>query len=492
MRILRRLWSAPGFSIAAISVLALGIGANVACFSVLRAVLLKPLGYSDPDRLVILSGGASPIHFAEIQSSAHQYSAIGAFAMEEDLAFTGRGTPEILKTNRVSADFLQILGASPLLGTGSMRPDNTVLISFDLWQRRLNGAFDIVGQSINLGGMTYIISGVLRPGFAFPSPGVDVWLSRPEDSPRFSPQSRALSPFLTIFGRLNRGVTLEQATAELRLLQKRYAKGHPAMLDAKSKTPPAAVPLRRAVVDEVRLQLWLLSAAVLLVLLIACANLATLLLARAAARSTEFAVRSALGASRGQILKHLASETLVISMLGGAMGTFLAFLSLSTIRRMAGTDLPRSNEIQFDAVVASFAIGISLLAAFLFGLAPSLNASRTNLMTLLRSSQGNSGQLRLRGVLVAGQIAFSLVLLLSTTLLIESILHLRTEPLGFDPESLLTARITLPANANPVHFFNELLTRLTSSPVVEDASVSFTLPMTSYPGTPVQNASEPP
>ena len=491
MSVFRSLRSAPGFVIAAVLTLALGIGANVACFSVVRAVLLKPLGYRAPDRLVFLSGGATPAHFAEIQSGAHNYSAIGAYAIEEDLAFSGRGTPETLKANRVSANFLEILGVSPLLGTGFAMRDDTGLISFDLWQRRFAGDFHIVGQHINLGGMVYTISGVLRPGFAFPAAGIDVWLPRPEDSPKFSSQSRALSPFLTIFGRLNRGITLEQATAELKVIQSAYAKSHPAMLDAKAKTPPAAVPVQRAMVSSVRLELWLLFGAVLLVLLIVCANLASLLLARAAGRSTEFAVRSALGASRTQIVKHLLLESLFLSVLGGVTGAFLAFLSLSAIRRISGTDLPRSGEIQFDSAVLAFAVALSLLTAFLFGLAPSLSAARTDLMAVLRTSQANSGRFRLRGALVAGQIAFSLVLLIGTTLLIESIFHLRSEALGFDAQNLLTARISLPGSANPAGFFDDLLGRVTSSPGVEHASASLTVPMTSYPGTPVQDASQP-
>jgi putative ABC transport system permease protein len=490
MSVFRSLRSAPGFVAAAVLTLALGIGANVACFSVVRAVLLKPLGYRDPDRLVFLSGGATPAHFAEIQASAHSYSIIGAYAMEEDLAFSS-STPEILKTNRVSANFLDVLSVSPFLGAGFTTPDNTVLISFGLWQRRFGADFHIVGQRMNLGGKAYTIAGVLRPGFAFPNAGIDVWLSRPEDSPRFSSQSRALSPFLTIFGRLNPGITLEQATAELKVIQASYAKFHPTMLDAKPKSPPAAVPIQQTIVSSVRLELWVLFGAVLLVLLIACANLASLLLARAAARSTEFAVRSALGAGRARIVKDLLLESLVLSVLGGMAGAILAFLSLSAIRHIAGTDLPRSGEIQFDGAVLAFAIALSLLTSFIFGLGPSLSASRTDLMTVLRNSQSNSGRFRLRGVLVAGQIAFSLVLLIGTTLLIESILHLRAEVLGFDSQNLLTARIALPSDVNPDRFFDDLLARISSSPGVEQASVSLTLPMNGYPGTPVQDASQP-
>ncbi len=488
LRFLRR---APGFALAAVLTLALGIGANVACFSIVRAVLLKPLGYRDADQLVRLSGGASPAHFAQIQSSARNYSAIGSYAMEQDLVFSGRGLPELVKTIRVSADFLQILGVPPLLGSGFGNSDNAVLISFDFWQRVFQGDTHILGQTINLAGTPHPILGVMRAGFAFPSADVDVWLPRPEDSPMFSRQSRALSPFLTVFGRLNPGVTFERATAELKVMQTSYAKSYPAMLDAKPKSPPAAAPLQETIVSQVRPELWLLFGATFVVLLIACANLAGLLLARAVARSTEFAIRSALGASRLRIVRDLILETLIVSSLGGAAGAFLAFLCLATVRHMAGAHLPRASEIQFDLPVAAFAIGLSLLTAILFGLAPSLSASRTDLMSVLRASQANSGRFRSRGVLVATQIAFSVVLLISAALLLESILRLKAEALGFDSQNLLTARIALSPDVNARRFFDDLLTRIRFSPGVEHASASLTLPMTSYPGTPVQDASHP-
>lgn len=350
--------------LAAVLTLALGIGANVACFSIVRAVLLKPLAYRDPDRLVLLSDGASPAHFAQIQSGARNYAAIGAYVFEQDLPFRGPGMPEVVKTNRVSSNFLDILGVSPLLGNGMGTSDDTALISFPFWQRIFRRDLHVVGQTINLAGTAYTISGVLPAGFSFPSPDIDVWLSHPEDSPAFSPQSRALSPFLTVFGRLNPGVTLDEATAELKALQTSYAKSFPAMLDAKPKTPPRAVPLQQTIVSQVRPELWLLFGATLVVLLIACANLADLLLARAVTRSTEFAVRSALGASRTRIIKDLILETLVLSSLGGAAGAFLAFLCLSTVRHMSETHLPRASEIQFDLPVTAFAVHSRCLRLF--------------------------------------------------------------------------------------------------------------------------------
>lgn len=408
--------------------------------------------------------------------------------MEEDLALTGRGVLEVLKTIRVSDNFLDILGVSPLLGRGFAESDNSVLISYDLWQRRFTRGAHIVGQTLDLAGRAYTISGVLPPNFAFPSAGIDVWLTRPEESPQFNPQSRALSPFLTVFGRLRPGVTIERATAELKVLQASYAKEYPAMLDAKTKTPPAATPLQQTIVHSAQLELWLLFGAVWLVLLIACANLASLLLARAAVRSTEFAIRSALGASRMRLVKQLLAESLLLSISGGVAGALLAYLSLSAVRQFVGIDLPRASEIQFDGAVLAFAIALSLLTAILFGLAPSLSASRVDLMAVLRIGRGTSRRLGLRSALVIGQIALSIVLLMGTSLLIESILRLRSQDLGFDSRNLLTAHLALPPNANEPRFFEDLLSKLMSSPGVEHASASLTLPMTSYPGTPVQDA----
>lgn len=488
----RSLWRTRGFTIATVLTLALGIGANVAIFGVVRTVLLKPLGYRNPERLVLISGGATPVHFAEIKSGARSYSGVGAYSMEEELPFTGRGTPEVLKSNRVSENFLEVLGLPPLLGRSFTTRDSTVLISYKLWQRRFGGDVHVAGQTMNLAGTAYSICGVLPPGFEFPSAAVDVWLTDVEHLSGAEAQSRALSPILSVFGRLSPGVTLKQADAEMAVLQAAYAKAHPAMLDAKSKTPPVVRPLHEVIVRDIQLELWLLFGAVGLVLLIACANVASLLLARAAGRSTEFAVRSALGATRWHIVRQLLAESLFLSTLGGVVGAVFGFASLFVLRRVSAVDLPRAGEIRFDAVVLVFAVALSLFTGILFGLAPSVSASRVDLATALRSSPGSSLRFRLRSVLVSSQIALSLVLLIGTTLLIETIVRLRAEPLGFDSQNLLTARIALPPDANSARFFEDLVERLSSTPGVEHASASLTLPMMSFPGTPVQKANEVP
>ena len=464
----RSLWRTPGFTTAAVLTLALGIGANVTLFSVVGAVLLKPLGYRNPERLALLSGGATPVHFAEIKSGARSYSGVGFYSMEEELAFTGRSTPEVLKADRVSANFLDVLGVPPLLGRSFTTSDSAVLISYKLWQRRFHGDVHVVGQTMNLAGTAYSIFGVLPPDFEFPSAAVDVWLTDSENLPGVAAQSRALSPVLSVVGRLNPGVMLKQADAEMAVLQAAYAKAHPAMLDAKPKSPPVVTPLHEVIVKSVQLELWLLFGAVGLVLLIACANVASLLLARAAERSMDFAVRSALGAGRWHIVRQLLAESLFLSMLGGIVGALFGFVSLFVLRRVSAVDLPRAGEL-------AFAVALSLLTGILFGLAPSVSASRVDLATALRSSRGSSVRFRLRSVLVSSQIALSLLLLIGTTLLIETIVRLRAEPLGFDSQNVLTARIALPPDGNAARFFEDLVERLSSSPGAEHASASLTL-----------------
>ncbi len=477
--------------VTAVLTLGLGIGVNVACFGVVRAVLMKPLGYREPDRLVLISSGATPIHYGEIRSAAHQFSSIGAYAMEEDLAFTGRGGPESLKTNRVSADFLEILGVSPLLGRSLSSAGDTALISYEFWQRHFHGDLQVTGQVLDLGGTAYSISGVLPANIGFPAAGIDVWLAKPEDSPRFPPASRALSPFLGIFGRLRPGATLQQASSELVVLQSQYARNHPAMLDAKSDTPAVAKPLKQVMVVHVEPALHLLFGAVALVLLIACANLATLILARSARRATEFAVRAAVGASRIRIARRLIGETLILYSLGGGAGALLAFLALSALRTISDSELPRASEIGFDGVVLAYAVGLSLLLGFLFGLAPALIASRTDLMFVIRGNLAGITRTRLRSVLIGSQIALSFVLLVSTTLLIETILRLKAEPLGFNPDNVVTARVALRTTDDTARFYDDLLQRLSGVPGIEHVSASLTLPMMSFPGTPVQRADQP-
>jgi putative ABC transport system permease protein len=504
----------PVFAATAVLILALGIGGNTAMFTVIRAVLLKPLDYRDPDRLVRISGGATPTRFAEMQSGARSFTGIGAYAGQEGLALAGGTEPETVKGVRISAGFLQILGVSPMLGRSFLPADDTpggapvAMISAELWQRHFHTDARIVGKTAILAATPYTIIGVLPPRFQFPSPGIDAWMTRPSEWPAMAPKSRLLSPFLTVFGRLRSGVSLAQANAEMAVVHRQYAMAHPAMLDAKAKTPEEVTPMKETLVAGVRSMLWMLFGAVGFVLLIACANVASLLLARSASRSREFAVRAALGAARTRLIGQLLAESVLLSSLGGVIGVLLAVWGLRAIHAITTTtafDLPRAGDIHLDWIVLGFAAALSIGTGALFGLAPSLAASQPDLMRVLRgsgqaASQGAprrvfAGFLSGRGLLVVGQIALSVVLLIGAALLIESVAHLRRIDVGFNPANLLTLRVSLPlsrydTDQKRYSFFRELLERVGLSPGVRGATAAMTLPMTGFAGTPVQDAAK--
>jgi putative ABC transport system permease protein len=502
----------PVFAATAVLILALGIGGNTAMFTVIRAVLLKPLDYRDPDRLVRISGGATPTRFQEMKSGARSYSGIAAFAGEENVTLAAGAEPEVVKGVRVSAGFLQILGVDPMLGRAFLPAEDSpsgtpvAMISAELWRRRFNGDAQIAGKTAVFEATPYTIIGVLPPHFQFPFPGVDVWMTRPSEWPLMAPKSRLLSPFLTVFGRLKPGLDLGQANAEMAVVHHQYAIAHPTMLDAKPKSPIEVTPMKDQLVASVRSMLWMLFGAVSFVLLIACANVASLLLARATSRSREFAVRSALGAARTRLVGQLLAESVLLSSAGGAIGVLLAAWSIRAIPMMTALDLPRAGEIQLDWTVLGFAAALSIGTGVLFGLAPSLGASQPDLMGVLRGSGESIGKgdprrtlvgLNSRGLLIVGQVALSVVLLIGAALLMESVAHLQRVDVGFKPANLLTMRISLPlsrydTDQKETSFFQELVERVGSSPGVRSATAAMFLPMTGFVGSPVQDAAKPP
>jgi len=501
----------PALAFTIVFTVALAIGGNTAMFTVIRAVLLKPLPYPDSDRLVRISGGATPSRFAEMKSSAHSFTEIGAFTGEENLTLSGRSEPEVLKGARISGSFLRILGLAPLLGRGFRADEDSpggppvVMISAELWQRRFAKNTKIVGKTATLAGTPCTIIGVLPPHFQFPFAGVDVWMTAPSESPSMPAKSRALSPFLTVFGRLRPGVTLEQATAEAKVIQRRYAVAHPTMLDAKPKRPVEITTMKDDLVADIRSMLYMLLGAVGFVLLIACANVASLLLARAISRSREIALRSALGAARTRLIAGLIAESVTLSVCGGILGVLLAAWSMRAIPSITALELPRAQEIHFDWMVLGFAAILTITTGVLFGLAPALGASRPDLMRVLRVSgetvnplgaQRLFPGLNLRGLLLIAQVALSIVLLIGTALLIESVSRLRGVAVGFNPADVLTASVSLTpssydTNEKRALFFQELVKRLQLSSGIRSASASMFLPMTGYAGTPVQDAAKP-
>lgn len=510
---LRQLGRSPGFTLVAVVTLALGIGGSAAMFTVINAVLLKPLAYGDPDRLVQISGGATEIRFEEMRAVARSFTDIGAYTGGlENVTISGGSEPEALKGARVSANFLTILGVAPLLGRGFLPREDApggpavAMISAELWRRRFGGDSLIAGRTATINATPYTVVGVLPPGFRFPFPDVDVWLTRPSEWSIIWPaKSRSLSPILAIFGRLKPGVTLKQAQAEMAVIYRQYMAAHRTMLDAKPRPAEQVTPLKEHLVGGVRSMIWMLAGAVGFVLLISCANVASLLMARGASRSQEFAVRTALGAARSRLLVQLLTESLLLAVTGGALGVLLAQWSMRGLRSVSALDLPRTGEVHLDGLVLAFALALSIATGVLFGLFPSLQVSQPDLARALRDSaagaSGTSGRpgafgLSARGLLVMGQVALSMILLVGAALLLESMARLAAVDPGFQPSGLLTMRIPLPAKRydseqKRAAFFSELTRRVESLPGVHSAGVTLTLPMTGFAGSPVHVVGRP-
>ncbi|PYX58323.1 MAG: hypothetical protein DMG76_09245 [Acidobacteria bacterium] len=509
---LRQLRKNTGFTAVALLTLSLGIGANTAIFSVVHAVLLKPLRYHDPDRVVLVTAGATPVRFEELLAASRSNTEIGSFAGPEDMALSRIVEPRVLKSARVSANFLRILEVSPLVGRSFLPEEDkpgaseVAMISAELWREQFRGDPSIAGRTVTLAGIERTIIGVLPAEFQFPFSGTDMWVTRPSEWSVIPPQGRPLSPILSVFGRLKPHVAIQQAAAELAVLDRQYAAAHPGMLDAKPDSPETVRPFKDQLVSDVRSELWMLFGAVGFVLLIASANIASLLLARATSRSREFAVRAAIGAGPGRIIGQLLAESILLASVGGALGMGLAAWSLSAIRRMIFVDLPRAGEIHMDATVLGFAVALSVGTGLLFGLVPAMAASRQDLACVLRgsgeatSAAGSTRRLRFgpRGLLVAGQVALSIVLLISAALLIESLARVcRVDP-GFQTSHLLTMNIALPSarydtDEKKAAFYEELVEHAGSVPGVRSAAVTLNLPMTDgWVGQPVQSAGTPP
>ena len=499
----------PFFALTAVLTLALGIGANTAIFTVVHAVLLKPLNYPDSGRLVRITGGATAARFDALRQ-AQSFRGVAAFTVyTENVTLSGLDGPEPLKASRVSTNFLEVLGVTPLQGRSFVPEEEkpaaqVAIISAELWRRQFGADPQIVGGKATLAAEPYTIIGVLPAGFPFPFPGIDVW--RPWQPDTMPAQARLNSPILSVFGRLRPGVNGEQAGAQVAVINSQYALAHPEMLDANPNRPrpdgwgaPAGAkpltPLKDEVVKNVSAMLWMLFGAVGFVLLIACANVAGLLLARATSRSKEFAVRAAIGAGRGRLLGQLLTESLLLAVAGGALGVLFAHWSLSGIAAIPGLDLPRIDEVRIDGGVLAFAVLLSIATSLLFGLAPSLNASRPDLARAMKAGSGSASSgspnrlaawMSPRGLLVVAQVALAIVLLIGAALLIESLQRLRGVDPGFEADNLLTMQITLPQASH-----QELVQRVESIPGVRAAAVTLTLPMTGFAGTPVQPAGEP-
>jgi predicted permease len=508
----------PAFAATAVLILALGIGGNAAMFSVIRAVLLKPLPYTDPDRLVQVSvdypqpsapGGAfTPRRYEEMRKTARSFAAIGVFSrFTEDMALSGGGDPEMLKGARVSANFVDVLGVRPALGRAFIPEEDSpgaapvAMISSRLWKRRFAADPKLAGKTAILNAVPYTIVGVVPAGFEFPIPDLDVWVPKPAETSalpaRFWPHVSTLKGL----ARLGPGVALEQARAEAAVLNRQYIAASPGWLDARAGATVHLVPLKEQLVADVRAILWMLFGAVGFVLLIACANVASLLLTRSAWRAREFAVRAAIGAARSRLIAQSLAESLVLACTGGILGMLLAKWALAAITRMPAFNVPRAGEIRLDGTVLAFSVAVACLTGILSGLLPALQAPAANIADLLRESGATAGRAGRaisgsRSLLVVGQIAMSIVLLIGAALLIESVAKLRNVNPGLQPANLFTARVALsPAryDTNPKigAFFDEVLRRTAALPGVRGAAVALALPQSVVLRTNVQVGEQP-
>jgi putative ABC transport system permease protein len=479
------------FTAVAVLTLALGIGANTAIFTLVNTVLLKPLPYETPDRLVRLWARnqkqgtripISPAEFLDLQERNQVFDELAALFPAGGGNLTGAGEPERMNGARVSAGIFPVLGVSAILGRTFTpqedRPgaERTVIISYSLWQRRFNGDKDIAGKTVVLSGIGYTIVGVLPEAFA--TPGIlpverDVWVPFGLDPALSRPNTR----YLRIYGKLKPGVDLQQAQAEMDGLARRRAAAYP---ETNTDVGIDVVPLHEEMAGQARPALLTLIGAAVFLLLIACSNVANLLLGRAVERRREVAVRLAVGAGRARLLRQLLTEVSLLFLMGGGLGFLLAYWSNDLLVTLVAGMLPRAREIGIDLAVFLFAFGVSLATALLFGLAPALETSNLKLTQVMKpaadSGFRNRGRYGLRSWLVVSQLALSLLLLIGAGLLIETFVRLRQVDLGFNPDRVLYTRISLPAARYPagrgmLNFNQQLIERVENLPGVQSAAV---------------------
>jgi putative ABC transport system permease protein len=492
---IRMLRKSPGFTAVATLTLALGIGANSAIFSVVNAVLLRPLPFKDPERLVRIWGKfekdgipknwISEPELIDLNQMSESFEDIAAY-QASGVNLTGNQDPVRVNAAFVNASLFPVLGINAKLGrTFSEDEDQpgrnkVALLSYALWQSRFGSQPSVVGESIGINGENYTVIGVMPDGFQFPDQD-DVWVPLAIDKAK--PEERG-NHGLEVVARIRPGVTPEQAGVELSniaaTLQERYPDNYP----QDGGWGLFFVPMLDELVGKLRPALWVLLGAVAFVLLIACVNVANLLLARAGAREKEFAVRSALGARRGRLVRQLITESLLLALIGSALGLALASTCVRVFVGFGPPDIPRLNEIGLDWRVAGFSLFVSILTGLVFGLAPALQASRPDLQDALKEGGrgSTSGRHRLRNVLVISEVAIALVLLVGAGLMIKSFGRLLDLDLGFRTDKILTMRLSLPEtkykdDPQQADFYRKLLERVRGLPGVASASVISHLPL---------------
>ena len=491
---MRTLLKRPGLTVVAVVTLALGIGANTAIFSLVSAVLVRPLKYRDAERLVMVWEDASatgfsrdtpaPANYTDWKAQQQSFEGMAA-TRQQTFDLTGDGEPEKLYAFGVESNFFSLLGVEPALGRTLLPGEDSAdarvaVISNGLWQRRFGGERSIVGREVLLNGEKYTVVGVMPKGFQFELAGVDLWTPlalTPEQS------ADRNSHYLEVVARLKPGVTPAQAEADVKTITERIANAYPNIATGLSA---AVVPLREQLAGDSRRPLSVLLAAVAMVLLIACANVAGVLLSRAAARRREIAVRAALGASRRRIVRQLLTESLLLGAAGGALGSLLALWAFAFLQQLVPSGMREMVELKLDLTVLLFTLGVSLLAGVAFGLAPALQASRTDLNDALKQGGARGGVgagRRLRGAFVVAEVALALVLLVGAGLLIQTLYRLRDQYSELRPENVLTLRTQLADNrygepARRAAFYEQVLSRVKSLPGVVAVGYTTAVPLT--------------
>jgi predicted permease len=498
-------WQSPGFALAALAALALGIGANTAIFSIVNAVLLKPVPFPDADRLVVFQttspeGAYNAGSPAKLQHWREQTSVVEDVAAYRStiLNYTGKGFPEQLQTSQVSADYFRLFGA-PIHRGRTFTPDEdspggerVVVLSYALWARRFGADPSIIGTTISLSGDSYAVIGIIGPRFNVEEFGPPPELWTPF---QLNPHTSDQGHYFQVAGRMKRGVTLEQAKARLKLSAADFKRKFPDALQG--DTGFSVQPLREALVADVRPTLWMLLGAVSFVLLIACANVASLLLVRATTRKREIAIRAAIGAGRGRIIRQLLTESVLLSLAGGALGLLLGIAGIRALLGVNTAGLPRVGEngsvVDVDWRVLAFTLLVSVGTGIIFGLIPALQASRADLSTALKESSGRSGtgfrQNKTRAVLVVAEVALALVLLVGSALLVRTAVALRTVDPGFDANNVLTMRMSMSGarfltSEGVERTVRDGVERIRSLPGVESASATCCVPLEGGYGLP--------
>jgi len=496
---LRMLAKSPGFTAVAIIALTLGIGANSAIFSVVNSVLLRSLPYQNADQLVMIWGklpghgvdqmGASAPEFMDYREQTQAFEHIAAY-YSTSFNLTGGAEPERITATLVSASLFPALGVRPALGRDFLPEEDqhgrgqVAILSHGLWQRRFGSDPAIIGQALTLNGQPYAVIGIMPAGFQFLNPETELWVPVAFTPHQLSEDERG-SHWLNVLARLKPGVTLQQARTEMDAIARRIQQQHRKNYSDESGWGVIVEPLHETVVGNVRSSLLILLGVVGFVLLIACANVANLLLARASVRQKEIAIRAALGANRFRLIRQMLTESILLSLIGASLGILLTLWANDLLVALKPQNLPRLAEVGIDSRVLWFTFAVSLLTGALFGLAPALQTSKPNLNESLKEggrTTGSVGRHRLRSILVISEVALALVLLIGAGLMIKSLYRLQQFSPGFNPANVLTMRLSLPQSkySQPHHqraFFESLLKRVETLPGVQSASAVNSLPL---------------